>query len=59
MNKKYLEQALIEDPTGEFCAQCGELNTFADDCGFFYNEIEDKGYVAVCECCNNMPAGDR
>jgi len=54
-----LEKALIEDPEGKYCAKCKKENLFADDCGFFYNVLEDNSYKAVCIDCNTMPPGDR
>ena len=47
--EKELAAAIAEDPKGEFCNICGCKNTFVDDCGWFYNEIEGKGYLPVCQ----------
>lgn len=42
----YVEQARLDDPEGAICAECGEPNDHADDCGWFGTE-----HGALCSNC--------
>lgn len=45
-----LEEAIKDQPEGEYCGFCGKKNDWWDDVGFFYCYNSDDKYVASCGC---------
>lgn len=57
-NIDYLAQAIEDDPAGATCAFCGEINSFADDCGWFYIKPSANLEGFTCEECFRGPLGE-
>lgn len=67
----YILGAREDDSVGTNCGNCGKINLFADDCGWFYLQLPypktlmnpiKTGYLAVCRSCakqSGHPEGDR
>lgn len=59
VQKRYVEEARVDDPDGIQCQFCGKLNDFADDCGWFYirPSKNEEGYC--CESCYDGEPGKK
>ena len=54
-----LLRAIKKDPSGLTCGRCEKDNFYCDDLGWFYETVEHKGYIAICESCRQMSLGER
>lgn len=47
-----LEEAIKDEPIGEYCALCKNKNDWWDDIGWFYAKLT-LGYLPICKNCWN------